>query len=94
MGRDVGNGKIVGSGGRGRVEKGEGRYVRGKGGARQLRGERKASERGEAEGRRQGRKCECMDTVGILFMHVRETGGIYTCAHTLPCVCVRVCVSV
>lgn len=44
---------------------------------------------GNPKRRRRG-ACECMDTLGILFMHVKETAES-THIHTLRCSCV--CVS-
>ena len=35
------------------------------------------------------RECECMDTLGILFMHVKETLDLHMYTHTplFLCVC-------
>lgn len=44
---------------------------------------------GNPKRRRRG-ACECMDTLGILFMHVKETLNLHIYTHSAVPVCVSV----
>lgn len=76
------------------MEKGEGRYVREGGVARQLRWVEKRS---EGERQKEGGREESVSawTQWGYYLCMWERQGMYICAHTLSCiwVCVRVCVS-